>query len=323
MSSNPSASIPIQNHHLDGMAWLNGAAVEAVRLVQQHLFPRSMPRAAGWDFAAHSRPANGAGGDYYDLFETAPGQIAVALGDVCGKGAGAALVVAELHALIRGRLPGKADDLPALVGEINRYLVEFTPPDLFVSLFVAAIDVHTGWMRYVNAGHVPPLLLSGRGAWLARLGPGGTLLGLFPEADYEMGEARIEPAGLLAVFSDGLTEARNGDGEMFREKRVRERCCRRLTPARPRRSWAGCWRPSTTSPIGRGKETIYPWWSCSGSRSPPSEGARDRNPPPLPRYTRFDRSNPYPPPRAPARLRRLRKSEDVSDFFPGRNLLAR
>jgi hypothetical protein len=92
------------------------------RLVQQHLFPRALPRVPGWDWAGLCRPARAVAGDYYDLFEAAPGQVAVALGDVSGKGLGPALIMASLHALVRSRVPDRLADLPGLVAELDRYL---------------------------------------------------------------------------------------------------------------------------------------------------------------------------------------------------------
>jgi sigma-B regulation protein RsbU (phosphoserine phosphatase) len=188
--------------------------------VQQRLFPRTLPALPGWEFAAVCRPARIVSGDYYDLFEVGPDQIAFALGDVSGKGLGAALVMAGLHALIRTRLPHRTSDLGCLMGEVNAYLLAATPPDLFVTLFLGLLDTHTGQLRYVNAGHPPPVLLRGAGEEVTRLGEGGTVLGILAETCYREGQAELEREGVLAVFSDGITEASNEDRVLFRERRV-------------------------------------------------------------------------------------------------------
>jgi sigma-B regulation protein RsbU (phosphoserine phosphatase) len=172
--------------------------------------------------AAACRPAQTVAGDYYDVFEAAPGQLAVALGDVAGKGLGPALVMAGLHALIRGRLPQMASHLTALVDEINRYLLDSTPADLFVTLFLAVLDVRTGRLRYINGGHPAPLLLNGSTEEVIRLAAGGTVLGILPGAAYEEGEMELRAGGLLALFSDGLVEAADEKSEAFRERRVVE-----------------------------------------------------------------------------------------------------
>jgi sigma-B regulation protein RsbU (phosphoserine phosphatase) len=193
--------------------------------VQQNLFPRQLPAAIGWEFAADCRPAQTVAGDYYDLFEAAPGHLAVALGDVAGKGLGPALVMAGLHALVRCRLSQTADRLPALVDELNRYLLGSTPADLFVTLFLAVLEVRTGRLCYVNGGHPAPLLLNEPAGEVVRLSTGGTVLGILPGASYGEGEIELSPGSLLALFSDGLIEAADAKGEAFRERRVVEVLC--------------------------------------------------------------------------------------------------
>jgi sigma-B regulation protein RsbU (phosphoserine phosphatase) len=194
--------------------------LETARHVQQHLFPRDLPRVPGWDWAGLCRPARAVAGDYYDLFEAAPGQVAVALGDVSGKGLGPALIMASLHALIRSRLSHRLADLPGLLAELDRYLLAVTPDDMFVTLFLGVLDVRTGRLRYVNAGHPAPVLIAGQGGEPHRLDVGGTILGILPGAGYEEGTAELGPESVLALFSDGVTESRNAERELFGEQRL-------------------------------------------------------------------------------------------------------
>jgi sigma-B regulation protein RsbU (phosphoserine phosphatase) len=194
--------------------------LETARLVQQHLFPRELPRAPGWDWAGLCRPARAVAGDNYDLFEAAPGQVAVALGDVSGKGLGPALIMASLHALVRSRLPHRLADLTGLVAELDRYLRAGTPEAMFVTLFLGVLDVRTGRLRYVNAGHPAPFLFEGQGGEARRLSVGGTVLGIVPGAAYDGGAAELRPGSLLTLFSDGLSEADSDSGERFGEARV-------------------------------------------------------------------------------------------------------
>ncbi len=196
--------------------------MEEARRVQQRLFPRDLPRAAGWEFAAVYRPARLVGGDYCDVFEAAPGVVPLAVGDVSGKGLGPALVMAHLHALVRARMPAALADLSGFVGELNRCLLAVLPEDMFVTLFVGLLDAETGRLCYVNAGHPPALLLADRNAKPVRLDEGGPLLGVLEGAGWVTGQVVLPPGGMLSVFSDGLGEARNADGEMFREGRVVE-----------------------------------------------------------------------------------------------------
>jgi sigma-B regulation protein RsbU (phosphoserine phosphatase) len=196
--------------------------MESARLVQRKLFPQRLPSVPGWDFAGDCRPAQSVGGDYYDLFAVGPGRVALALGDVTGKGLGPALVMAHLHALVRGRLSGCPADLPRFAADLNEYLAEFLPSDFFVTLFVAVLETATGWLHYVNAGHPAPLLLDRTAAAPVGLAEGGTPLGVLPGARYEAGQAQMGPGAVLTLFSDGLTEAYSPGGEMLRAWRVAE-----------------------------------------------------------------------------------------------------
>jgi sigma-B regulation protein RsbU (phosphoserine phosphatase) len=194
--------------------------LEMVLRLQQRLFLQVLPRVPGWDFAACCQPAQTLSGDYCDLFEVGAGQVALAVGDVSGKGLGAAFVLAGLHALIRSRLPRKTGNLAELMQELNEYFVAFLPPEMFVTLFLGLLDTAAGTLRYVNAGHPYPLVLAPAVAEPTRLVEGGLLLGIMPEAAYEERQIALPPGGLLAVFSDGLTDVRNEAGEWFQEKRL-------------------------------------------------------------------------------------------------------
>jgi sigma-B regulation protein RsbU (phosphoserine phosphatase) len=205
--------------------------LEEARQVQRGLFPSALPTLPGWDCAGLCRPARVVAGDYYDLFEAAPGRLAVVLGDVAGKGLGPALVMAALHALVRSRLRPLRDDLPGLIREINFYLLATTPPDMFVTLFLAVLDLSTGRLDYVNGGHPHPLALAGPGAEPVRLAAGGPLLGVLPEVHYEPGRIDLGPGSSLALYSDGVTEALGPGGERFQERRLLE--VLRATPSAP------------------------------------------------------------------------------------------
>jgi serine phosphatase RsbU (regulator of sigma subunit) len=197
--------------------------LEEARQVQHCLFPRELPQVPGWDVVAAWRPARVVSGDYYDLFEVKPGLLAVALGDVAGKGLGPALVMAGLRALVRSRLPGRTGDLSGLMREVNEYLLASTPDETFVTLFLAVLEVATGRLRYVNAGHLAPLVLAGSAAAepMLLMG-GGPVLGVFPGVEFAEEQACLRPGSLLALFSDGVTEAMDGQGRMFHQRRVVE-----------------------------------------------------------------------------------------------------
>ena len=194
--------------------------LEYARQVQECLFPRKVPRIPGWDMAALCRPARHVSGDYCDLFLVAPGRLAVGIGDVAGKGLGAGLVMAGLHALVRCCLRRQLHCLPCFFEGLNRYLLSATPEDLFVSLFLGVVELETGRMQYVNAGHPPPLVFAGEQRPPKRLGDGGPVLGILPSVEFAEGSAVLEPGSLLFLFTDGLTESWDEDGRMFGETGV-------------------------------------------------------------------------------------------------------
>jgi sigma-B regulation protein RsbU (phosphoserine phosphatase) len=170
------------------------------------------------------------GGDYYDLFEVRPGRLAVAVGDVSGKGLGPALVMAHLHGLVRALLPADPADLARFAANLNDHLADRLPEDWFVTLFLAVVDLTDGRLAYVNAGHPPALLLDVEHTSPALLTAGGTPLGTFAGEVYVVEQTQLRPGSLLVVFSDGLTEARNSAGHMFRTQGIAEALagCRRL-----------------------------------------------------------------------------------------------
>jgi sigma-B regulation protein RsbU (phosphoserine phosphatase) len=217
-----SLSAPAARAALNGQTSSHLRDLQTARQVQQNLFPRRLPCVHGWDFAACCLPAQAVGGDYYDVFEARPGQLAIALGDVSGKGLGPALVMAYLHGLARSLLPSDPAGLGRFVAGLNNRLADSLPESWFVTLFVGIVDLAGGWLSYVSAGHPPALLLDGNHSAPVPLTVGGPALGAFPGQEYPLGQARLESGSLLAVFSDGLTEACNAGGEMFRTRRVAE-----------------------------------------------------------------------------------------------------
>lgn len=196
--------------------------LDQARLVQQQLLPHKLPCIPGWDMAVTYLPARMVSGDYCDVIDLGGGFVAFALGDVSGKGLGPALVMAGLRALIHAGLPQQRTNLAALMRELNLYLLATMPNDMFVTLFLAVLDVSTGQIHYINAGHLPPIVLAGPGAEPMRFTISGPVLGVLPDIHFEAHTVGIEPGSLLAVFSDGVTEVTDADGKMFHQSRVVE-----------------------------------------------------------------------------------------------------
>jgi sigma-B regulation protein RsbU (phosphoserine phosphatase) len=194
--------------------------------VQARLLPSEGPRIEGLRYFASCRPARGVGGDFYDFLGLGPGRLGIGVGDVAGKGISAALLMASLQALLRSHAVADADRPVDLVRELNRHLCETTDDARFATFFFAAYDQASRRLKYINAGHVPPLVVRAPDrengeTQVERLASSGTPLGLFEDGDWRSEEIELRPGDRLLMFSDGLTEASGPeDGEMFGEQRL-------------------------------------------------------------------------------------------------------
>ena len=189
--------------------------LEIARQIQQAMLPPPRYSAPGVETFGSSRPANTVGGDFYDILPLEDGRLIVALGDVAGKGSPAALLMALLLAMLRTLVDEQLE--PAdLAARLNVQVCRQAPGTRFITLFLAFYQPLTGEMTYINAGHTQPLLL-GRNRKAERLTEGGIALGMFEHSTYQTGHVLIQPDELLAVYSDGITEAENPNGQPFDE----------------------------------------------------------------------------------------------------------
>ena len=189
--------------------------LEIAREIQQAMLPSGLFSAPGVETAGLSRPANTVGGDFYDILPLDGGRVMVALGDVAGKGSPAALLMALLLAMMRTLVDERLE--PAeLVTRLNVQVSRHAPGTRFITLFYGVYDAAVGELTYVNAGHTPPLILRGDGT-IERLGDGGMALGMFEQSTYTTGRTMLQPDELLAIYSDGITEAENASGRPFDE----------------------------------------------------------------------------------------------------------
>ncbi|MBP7148496.1 MAG: SpoIIE family protein phosphatase [Acidobacteria bacterium] len=190
--------------------------------VQAKLFPHERPPLRTLEYAGVCRAAFGVGGDYFDFVPLEQERLGIAVGDISGKGLSAALLMASLQALLRSHAPTRADRLADLARELNHHLYESTDDARFATLFFGVYDDRDRTLRYINAGHVPPILVREGGTKVERLGPNGMVLGLFPEELHEPDEVRLAPGDVLLLFSDGVSESMDADGELFGEQRLVE-----------------------------------------------------------------------------------------------------
>ncbi|HEY6549549.1 MAG TPA: SpoIIE family protein phosphatase [Vicinamibacteria bacterium] len=182
--------------------------MQIAREIQQSLFPRECPKVGGFSLAAASQPCYQVGGDHYDFIALEDGRLALAIADVSGKGAPASILMASVHAYLRA-LAG-AQPPATLMARLNRFLLDSTQDNRYVTLFYGELDPRSRRLRYVTCGHVPPYLLRRTGE-LHRLEAGGPVVGLLAEAVFEEGEAVLEPGDTLVLVTDGATEALSPD----------------------------------------------------------------------------------------------------------------
>jgi sigma-B regulation protein RsbU (phosphoserine phosphatase) len=197
--------------------------IEIARSVQQNLFPKLLPSAPGWELVGMCRPAKAVGGDYYDVFEVSPGKVLLALGDVSGKGIGASLLMASVHSAIRSRAGVAAHDIAQLAADVNRQIAASTSVESFVTLFIGVLDLETGSLDFVNCGHPSPLVFrNGLDGPVDKLDLGGPVVGIVESMAFSAGRIEFTVGDVLVVYSDGVTEAFNGDNEMYEDDKLVE-----------------------------------------------------------------------------------------------------
>ncbi|MEJ2176789.1 MAG: SpoIIE family protein phosphatase [Gammaproteobacteria bacterium] len=219
--------------------------LEIGRKIQAGFLPESLPQEPGWEFVAHFQAAREVAGDFYDAFEISSGRnVALVLGDVCDKGIGAALFMTLFRSLIRATLISgdimkwaKTDvellNHPSIM-EIsecsqslntaaclaNNYIAHTHAKDsMFASIFLGMLNLDTGSLCYLNAGHEAPVIFNQEGI-KRRLEPTGPVVGIFPGANYRIEQAQLNPGDCLIAYSDGVTEAVNTNTDQFGEDRL-------------------------------------------------------------------------------------------------------
>jgi serine phosphatase RsbU (regulator of sigma subunit) len=189
--------------------------------VQRRLLPRQSLETAVLSVSAVNLPARSVGGDYYDFLELERGATGIALADVAGKGVAAALIMSVVQASLRILAAEQNVSLPQLAARMNAFLYRATGASSYATFFYARLEQSGRELRYVNAGHNPPYLLRAGGEAIEELTAGGTIIGMFPCADYGEAVLALRAGDLLFAFTDGVTDALNPAGEEFGEERLK------------------------------------------------------------------------------------------------------
>jgi len=204
--------------------------LEVARRIQTSFLPECCPHIPGWELASLWRSARQVGGDFYDFIPLPPSadgplpaedRLGLAIADVADKGVPAALFMALCRTLVRtvaidGRSPSAA------IGRANDLILADARSGLFVTLFYTILPPQSGAIAYVNAGHMPPLLVRSADGRVEELWTHGMAMGVLPHMEVEERTAHLDPGDLLVLYTDGVTEASNAEGEMFGRERLKE-----------------------------------------------------------------------------------------------------
>jgi sigma-B regulation protein RsbU (phosphoserine phosphatase) len=202
--------------------------------VQQAFFPPESFSIPSLSCATFYQPAQEIGGDYYDFLSLQGGRWGIAIGDVSGKGISAALIMASLQASLRAQALHPHMDLSTLIRNVNRLFYESSPTHLFASLFYAEYEPATRMLKYVNAGHNPPVVIRPRNGSceMFQLNSTGMPVGISANSRFASTTFRFEIDDVLVAYTDGITETENRHGELWGQQRLENllRSCSRKTP---------------------------------------------------------------------------------------------
>jgi serine phosphatase RsbU (regulator of sigma subunit) len=194
--------------------------LKVARSIQQASLPKEVPTPEGWDITPYFQPAREVGGDFYEFFELDDGRLALVVGDATGKGVPAALVMTATCAFLGGVATASGASPGEVLARVNEAVLARIPPNMFVTCFYAILDPNSGHLSYANAGHNLPCCRR-EDAATTDLTARGMPMGLMPGMSYEEKETVLVPGDCALLYTDGLVEAHNPQGEMFGTPRLR------------------------------------------------------------------------------------------------------
>ena len=206
---------------------------EIAREIQLSFLPSLLPEVAGWQVAARLKAAREVAGDFYDAFLLPDGNMVIVVGDVCGKGVGAALFMTLFRSLIRATATSDVScsrkDMTALSpGERLQHVISFTnhyvaethsDANMFATVVAGIVDINSGVLSYINCGNPPPMIIRG-GRVVTSLAPTGPVIGVLDEARYEVKEIQLGIGDVLLAFTDGITDCKNSNDEFLGAEQI-------------------------------------------------------------------------------------------------------
>jgi phosphoserine phosphatase RsbU/P len=193
--------------------------VALARDIQRSLLPDSPPVVPGYDIAVSNQMCYEVGGDYYDFLNLGPQSLLLVVADVEGKGVSSAMVMSNLQATLRA-LVMHLHSLEVLTLSLNEMMYNETRSRKFLSIFLGLVDTRRNGLHYINGGHVPPLLIDGETGKYKLLEAGGTVIGLFPTAEYSRGSTRLNPGDILVCCTDGIVESMDAKDDEYGTERL-------------------------------------------------------------------------------------------------------
>lgn len=186
--------------------------------IQRDFLPKENPKSKGFEIAGSNVPCYQVGGDYYDFIDIDPDRIGITIADVSGKGVSASLLMASLRAALQSEVHSEYD-IEKMVKKLNDFVHRSSSTNKFITFFFSELNKKTSELKYINAGHNPPLIMDLKGN-VRRLESSGFCLGMFPNIDYKMEKLNLNVGDTALLFTDGFTESRSKDNEEFEEKRM-------------------------------------------------------------------------------------------------------
>ena len=194
--------------------------VSMARQIQLDLLPSEPPKLTCSEISALSTPSRTVGGDFYDFIELADGRIGIVIADASGKGMPAALMIAQIQAIIRSEV-NNGNPISTMLKHVNQQVAMTTSSEKYATLFYGELHTETGEFHYSNAGHNYPILIRGDGS-MELLQVGGLVVGALPHMEYQSARTVLGPDDILFLFTDGLSEAMDEQEQEYTEERIRE-----------------------------------------------------------------------------------------------------
>jgi len=213
----------IHRRHLEGTVdtdeWRRlEADMATAREIQADLLPKDLPNEPGLRVAAYAKSSLAVGGDFYDVIPVDRDRVAIVIADASGKGLPAAMMISQLHGMFRSEIKN-GNDIPTTLRHINDHIAAFSSPERFATVFYGIFDRSTAVLEFANAGHNHPVVMRA-GGMSEPLTVGGTILGIFPGADFVTETVVLNAGDLLFLYTDGVTETRNACDEEYGETRL-------------------------------------------------------------------------------------------------------